>query len=117
RLIEPPFAAAEPVAPNRPLFLFATLLVAVSAGVAVAFGLNQVNPTFFTRRSLRGAIEFPVIGTVSMIMTPELARSRRVGAIMWIGSYAALFIVAGAVIYFAEPGAAFVRNLLGGNAL
>ena len=51
-ILEPPFAATTPVAPNRPLLLIAVLVFALGAGGAVAFGLNELKPVFFNRRTL-----------------------------------------------------------------
>ncbi|MEF8719541.1 MAG: GNVR domain-containing protein [Candidatus Accumulibacter necessarius] len=52
RLIDPPRVSPKPVAPNRALFLPLTLLLALAAGVGVAFAASQLRPVFFDARSL-----------------------------------------------------------------
>ena len=76
-ILEPPFAAATPVAPNRPLLLIAVLLFALGAGGAVAFGLNELKPVFYNRRTLARVAGLPVLGSVSMIMSPGEISARR----------------------------------------
>ncbi len=84
RRIEPPFALADPVGPKRPLLLGGVLAVALAAGLAVAFVLNQLHPVYFTRASLGRATAFPVLGSISMILDARGSRapadaSHRVG--------------------------------------
>lgn len=115
RRIEPPFAPGEPVGPNRPVFLGAVLLVALGGGGGAAFGLSQLFPAFFTRRSLSRAVGVPVIGSVSLILSPSAAARRRLGAIAWAFTYIALLGAAALVIALARPGSELVRALLQGG--
>ncbi len=73
-ILEPPFAATKPVAPSRPVLLAAALVVALGAGVALAFGLNQLRPVFFSRHAIKRMTGLPVLGSVSMIMLPAEIR-------------------------------------------
>ncbi len=91
RRIEPPFALAEPVGPNRPILLAAVLFFALVGGGALAFGLNQLHPVYFTRRSMRVS-GLPVLGAVTMLLTPALARRRRAAMLAWAACYAALVV-------------------------
>jgi polysaccharide chain length determinant protein (PEP-CTERM system associated) len=113
-ILEPPFAAAKPVAPNRPLFLIAILVLAVVTGVAVAFGLNQLKPVFFTRRSVTRIIGLPVLGTVSNIMSPDDIATRKRVAVVWAGANLMLIVVAVFVIAFERPVSLSLRTFLGG---
>jgi len=116
RTLEPPFAAIEPVGPNRPLLLAAVMILAIGAGGAVAFGLNKLKPVFFTRRPLQRIADLPVLGSVSMLLTPGQLRSRRTEAIAWSASYAFLIVATAVVILFEAPGSALMRQLVGGIA-
>lgn len=113
-ILEPPYAATDPVGPNRPLLLVAVLVFSVGAGAAIAFGLNQLKPVFFTRRSIKRITDLPVLGSVSMLLTPAQVRSRRWGAILWVGSYITLVVATGFLIAFESRGAALVRQLTKG---
>lgn len=114
RTLEPPFAGIEPVGPNRPLLLILVLFFALGAGGALAFGLNQLKPVFFTRRSLQRIGGLPVLGSVSMLLGPERLHARRREAYLWAAAYGSLVFVTILVMVFEGPGAAFVRQLSGG---
>lgn len=110
-ILEPPFAAAKPVAPNRPLLLFAVLIVAIGAGGTVAFGLNQLKPVFYNRRTLGRAVNLPVLGSVSMIMSPREISARRRKTFAWASANLALLVMTGLVIVQAGPVSEAMRNL------
>jgi len=115
RTLEPPFAAIEPIGPNRFVLLALVLFFAIGTGGAVAFGLNQLKPVFFTRRSVQRIAQLPVLGSVSMLLTPEQARGRRREALVWAASYATLIITTGLAIVFEAQAAALMRQLLRGT--
>ena len=114
RTLEPPFASIEPVGPNRPMLLTMILVFALGAGGALAFGLNQLKPVFFTRRSLQRIGGLPVLGSVSMLLSPEQIQARRKEAYMWSATYASLVFMTILVMVFAGPVSAFMRQLYGG---
>jgi uncharacterized protein involved in exopolysaccharide biosynthesis len=86
RIIEPPRAPLEPTGPNRPLLMSLVLGAGLAAGVALAFLLAQIWPTFDSRRSLMHATQVPVFGSVSIILSPAAARRER----WWLLGYFAL---------------------------
>lgn len=116
-ILEPPFAAAEPAAPNRPAMLIAVLVFALGAGGAVAFGLNQLKPVFFTRRAVRKVAGLPVLGSVSMILSPHQIAVNKRKTVAWMGANIALIIVASLVILFESPILRIANDLMGGGAL
>jgi len=116
RRIEPPFALADPVGPNRQLLLGAVLTFALGAGALVPFGLNLLYPACFTRRSVRRVTGLPVLGTVSMLSTPgELAR-RRIAAVSWGAAYVLLIVVTVVAIDYPNALPGILRALSGGTA-
>ncbi len=114
RTLEPPFAGLDPVGPNRPMLLAMVLFFGLGAGGAVAFGLNQLKPVFFTRRSLQRIGGLPVLGSVSMVLKPEEIAARRREAYVWVASYGSLVALTVLAIAFEAPGAALVARLTGG---
>src|SRR5690606_23953131 len=71
RVIDPPTAPAIPTGPNR-LQLFSLVFVAaLGAGLAGAFLLSQLRPTFLSQAALREATGLPILGSVSMNWTAE----------------------------------------------
>jgi polysaccharide chain length determinant protein (PEP-CTERM system associated) len=86
RIIEPPRVPLEPTGPNRPLLMSLVLGAGLAAGVALAFLLAQIWPTFDSRRSLMHATQVPVFGSVSIVLSPAAARRER----WWLLGYFAL---------------------------
>ena len=68
RLIDPPRASPNPVAPNRYLLLLLALLVAVLAGLFVAFAASQLRAVFYDAHSLRVKLGLPLLGVVTLVM-------------------------------------------------
>lgn len=83
RVIDPPTAPPLPSGPNR-LQLFSTVFVsALIAGLAGAFLLSQVRPTFLSQNTLRDNTGVPILGSISMNWTAEqtVRRKRRLVAL------------------------------------
>ena len=83
RVIDPPTAPNVPSGPNR-LRLFSLVFVAaLAAGLAGAFLLSQLRPTFLSQAALREATGLPILGSVSMNWTAEqtVLRKRRLLAL------------------------------------
>lgn len=72
-IVQPPTANLRPVWPIRPLLLAETLLVALAAGAAVAYGLHYLRPVVTSASALAQAAGTTVLGTVSVAF-PERAR-------------------------------------------
>ena len=68
RLIDPPRASPNPVAPNRLLLLPLALLAALGAGLAVTFVASRLRSVFYDARSLRDAVGLPLLGVVTLVM-------------------------------------------------
>jgi polysaccharide chain length determinant protein (PEP-CTERM system associated) len=83
RVIDPPTVPAQPTGPNR-LRLFSLVFVgALVAGIAVAFLMSQLRPTFLSQATLREVTGLPVLGSIGMNWTAEqtIRRKRRLAAL------------------------------------
>ncbi|EQB17343.1 XrtA system polysaccharide chain length determinant [Sphingobium lactosutens] len=67
RVIQPPSTPTAPTAPNRPLLLLGVLVLAIAAGLGVAFALGQLKGSFSTAARLERAIGLPVAGSISQV--------------------------------------------------
>jgi hypothetical protein len=112
RILEPPFAASEPVGPPRPLFLMFITVAAIGAGGIIAFGLNELNPVFYSRQQLTHMVGLPVLGTVSMLLTRQQIRSRQKSTTILAGGYVALIFCTVLLVSFHTDGARFVQDLV-----
>jgi polysaccharide chain length determinant protein (PEP-CTERM system associated) len=95
RVIDPPTVPNHPSGPNR-LRLFSLVFVgALVAGLAVAFLMSQLRPTFLSQSTLRDVTGLPVLGSIGMNWTPEqtVKRKRRLAALG--GSVVLLFCAYG----------------------
>jgi len=83
RVIDPPTAPALPSGPNR-LRLFSMVFVgALGAGLAAAFLMSQLRPTFLSQARLHETTGLPILGSISMNWTAEqtIRRKRRLYAL------------------------------------
>ena len=96
RVIDPPTVPTQPTGPNR-LRLFSMVFgAALVAGLAAAFLMSQVRPTFMSQTALRDTTGLPVLGAIGMNWTTEqtVRRKRRlvavgVSVLLLLGAYAA----------------------------
>jgi polysaccharide chain length determinant protein (PEP-CTERM system associated) len=94
RLIDPPRVSPKPVAPNRLLLLPGVLVAALGAGLAIAFAISQLRPTFDTPDDLRAKTGLPLLGVVSMVIDDQQRRRARMGTLRFAsasGTLVALF--------------------------
>ncbi|WP_137172549.1 XrtA system polysaccharide chain length determinant [Massilia sp. HP4] len=96
RVIEPPLAPLTPSGPNRLQLASAVFAIALLAGLAGAFLMSQVRPTFLSQAALRDETGLPILGSISMTWTGEqtVLRKRRLAGLatavlMLFGAYAA----------------------------
>ena len=99
RVIDPPITPIAPTGPNRRIFTTGVLLVAIGAGLGLAFLLSQIRPVFFDRRSIQEAVELPVFGVISRIWTPQLLWKRKSQFIAYLLFGLMLVIAYGSVVY------------------
>lgn len=76
QVVDPPTSPRAPIAPNRPLLLFAVLVAGIGAGVGGAFAIGQLRNTFATTAKLERSIGLPVLGAISTTLS-DLERARR----------------------------------------
>jgi polysaccharide chain length determinant protein (PEP-CTERM system associated) len=83
RVIDPPTAPSTPSGPNRPRLFSIVFAAALAAGLATAFLMSQVRPTFLSQSTLRDVTGFPILGAVSMNWTDQqkVRRKRRLWAL------------------------------------
>lgn len=97
RVIDPPTLATKPSAPNRMLLIPLAGLAGLAAGFALTFLISQLRPAFSDPRTLREVTGLPILGTVSMLRTPERSAARRRGLFAFglgLAAYAGAFAAA-----------------------
>lgn len=71
RIIEPPRMLPAPVFPSRIQMAAGVMLLSMVIGVAVAYAMTLVNPTFASERELREFTKRPVLGSLTKIEDPR----------------------------------------------
>jgi polysaccharide chain length determinant protein (PEP-CTERM system associated) len=71
RVVDPPTAPTKPTGPNRVRLFSLVFVFALGAGVAGAFLMSQVRPTFLSQASLRDVTGLPVLGSIGMNWTDQ----------------------------------------------
>lgn len=77
RVIDPPRASQSPVFPARLHLALLAVLISLLAGAAAAVAAELVRPTFDELTSLRLLSGRPVLGSVSLLVTPDGQRRQR----------------------------------------
>jgi polysaccharide chain length determinant protein (PEP-CTERM system associated) len=107
RVIDPPLVPFLPKAPNRQLLNSMALLMGLGAGMAFAFLLSQIRPTFNDERRLKEVSGLPVLGTVVAVLSGAQKARRTGGFIALVFSFAGLVsayavIVTGLALTFVQ---------------
>ncbi|HEC17212.1 MAG TPA: chain length-determining protein [Sedimenticola sp.] len=98
RVVDPPRVPLEPSGPNRPLLSSGVLAVGLGLGIALAFLLSQLRPTFDDRRLMGETIGLPVLGSVDMVWTGAQKRRRTLRSMTFLVTFLGLAGTYGAVM-------------------
>jgi hypothetical protein len=112
-IVDPPSAGFSPIFPNRPLFLFAVLVVGIGAGCGVAYLMHMLRPVFASTRSLSDMTGLPVLGSVTRSWVEKYRAQLRSGLLRYSVAAAALFVVFIVVVVVQQPASRLVRQMLG----
>ena len=97
RIIDPPRVPLIPNSPNRLHLITAVLLAGIGGGLALAFLLGQLKPTFADRKTLREVTGLPILGAISMTWTDQERRKRKKNFAALAASYIGLLIAYGSI--------------------
>lgn len=86
RVVDPPSQPREPIAPNRLLYLSLVLVAGAGLGAAQSFLLSQVHATFITSGQLESRFAYPVLGSITEIVSDNQRAQNRV----WLWGFGVL---------------------------
>lgn len=104
RIVDPPRVPPEPSGPNRILLMSVVLAGGLGAGLFVALVLSQILSTFDNARDLMGALQIPVLGTVSYILSPAAVKRRQIKNMAFVALSVTLLPVFGGLVYLQLAG-------------
>ncbi len=113
RIIEAPIVAEKPSAPNRPLLLAVVLVLALGAGLGWSFLRYMLAPTFIDIKQLTKATGRPVIGTVSLYLSPEHKSRRRAQLASFVSAAFLLLVAFFLVMLLRDIGVTFFAQIRG----
>jgi polysaccharide chain length determinant protein (PEP-CTERM system associated) len=102
RVIDPPRVSPTPVAPNRQMLLPLVLLASLGAGIGAGYLFSLIHPTLHDNRTLKRIGGRPVLGAVSLLVTPQTLGRRRRSALWFfsgVGGLAASYSLAIATVF------------------
>jgi polysaccharide chain length determinant protein (PEP-CTERM system associated) len=98
RIVDPPEAPPNPVAPKRILLLSAVFVGGIVAGAAFALLLAQIDDSVMTVRQLRELVTIPILGAVSYVTQSSLPKRRASGVVSFaLICFALVMVFAGVV--------------------
>ena len=105
RIIDPTQVSPNPVAPNRKMLIPVALLASLLAGLGASYFVSVVHPTFHDARTLKRLVQRPILGTVSLIRSPEVLSRARRRTLLFAGGVGGLAAAYGAilVVVFLRP--------------
>ncbi len=93
RIIDPPRTTPSAVQPNRVSLAGLSALLAIAAGVGAALLRARLRPVVSTPKALRELSGRPVLGSVSLLMSPQALREQRTGSFALAAGAGSLMLV------------------------
>ena len=112
RIIEPPRVPSIASFPNRPLFDFVVLLLAIGFGYGVGLLISLAKPVFYNTKGLRDFSGLPVLGSVIKIDTNDVLRSRKRNVYLFVLANILLVSVCAVVVYLHSQNIILVSKLI-----
>lgn len=112
RVVDAPIVPLFPSGPNRFLLATLVLLVALGAGLGWSIFRFLLYPTFVDFKQLQKMIDLPVLGAISMQVSPAKRRQRRVDLATFLVGVVFMIIMYSGVVIFRQQGSIHVRALL-----
>ena len=114
RVIEPPRVPSEPSGPQRLLLLVGALAVALGAGLGWSLLRYLLQPTFINLQQLGHTVGLPVLGAVSLYLSPQHKRQRALQLASFLIAAVLLFSVFGGLLWYHDLGTAIIGSLISG---
>lgn len=99
RVIEPPIVPIRPSGPKRLLMLAGVLVAAFGAGLGWSFLRYLLQPTFVDLQQVRLETGLPVLGSVSLYLSPEHRKNRQRQMASFLTATFLLVCAYGGVVY------------------
>jgi len=114
RVIDPPIVPSVPSGPDRLILLAGVFVAAMGAGLGWGLLRYLLQPTFIDSRQLRSTTGLPVLGSVSLYLSPEHRKNRRLQLVTFSSAVVLSLSVFGAIMWYKDTGTALVGMIISG---
>ena len=114
RVIDSPVVPTYPSGPKRLLLLVGVLFASLGAGLGWSLLIYLLYPTYNNIQRVRSRTGLPVLGPVSLYLSPEHRKKRRLQLVSFLSAVVLLLGVFGGVLWYRDTGVALVGMLISG---
>ena len=114
RVIDLPIVPTKPSGPKRILLLVGVLFASIGAGLGWGLLRYLVDPTYNSLHEVRSRTGLPVLGPVSLYLSPEYRKKRRLQLVSFLSVFVLLAGVFGGVLWYRDTGVALVGGVVSG---
>ena len=114
RVIDAPVVPTHPSGPKRILLLVGVLFASIGAGLGWSLLRYLLYPTYNNLQQARSRTVLPVLGPVSLYLSPEHRKKRRVQLLSFLSAFILLVVVFGGVLWYRDTGVALVGGVIYG---
>ena len=93
KIADAPNVPLKPSSPNRELLFSVVLVAGIGMGVGVALLIYMLRPTVMSTAQLRQLTGLPILGTISMKISPVLEEKHRQDVLMFNLTFLGLVVV------------------------
>jgi polysaccharide chain length determinant protein (PEP-CTERM system associated) len=111
RIIEPPFVPLKPDFPNRLLFDFGVLVLALGAGYGLSLLISLFQPVYYNPTDLRKFSGYTILGSVQKFDTPKVLSNRRRNLFLFALANLSLIAVLAVLAYLHMQGILIASTL------
>jgi polysaccharide chain length determinant protein (PEP-CTERM system associated) len=114
QVIDPPVVPVLPSGPNRLLLLAGVLFAALGAGLGWGLLRFQLKPVFIDSSQYRSVSRLPVLGAVSLYVTPQHKKRRHLQLVSFLAVTVLLVALFGGVLWYRDIGVAVAKAAISG---
>jgi polysaccharide chain length determinant protein (PEP-CTERM system associated) len=112
RIIDSPIVPTRPSGPERVLLLVEVLFASMAAGLCWGLLGYLLYPTYNDLQQTRSRTGLPVLGPVSLYLSPEHRKKRRLQLVSFLSAFILLVGVFGGVLWYRDAGVALVGAVI-----
>jgi polysaccharide chain length determinant protein (PEP-CTERM system associated) len=115
RVIDPPIVPTRPSGPKRILLLVGVLFASIGAGLGWSLLRYMMDPTYNILYQVGSRTGLPVLGAVSLYLSPEHRKKRRLQLASFLSVFVLLLGLFGGVLWYRDIGVTLVDTIISGS--